>query len=70
LNSTDISAKSIIIENSHTSIYFTGSLSTYEIQIEVAKVGGDGSFTLYAIGFGVAIVAVSITVIVALRKKK
>lgn len=70
LNSTDISAKSIIIENSHTSIYFTGSLSTCEIQIEVVKVGGDGSFTLYAIGFGVAIVAVSITVIVALRKKK
>jgi parallel beta-helix repeat protein len=70
LNSTDISAKSIIIENSHTSIYFTGSLSTYEIQIEVVKVGGDGSFTLYAIGFGVAIAAVSITVIVALKKKK
>jgi len=70
LNSTDISAKSIIKENSHTSIYFAGSLNNYEVRIKVAKVGGDGSFTLYAIGFGVAIAVVSITVIVALKKKR
>jgi len=70
LNSTNLSAKSIIIENSYTSIYFTGSLGYYEVRIEVVKVGEDGNFALYAIGFGVAIAVVSITVIVALKKKR
>jgi len=70
LNSTNVSAKSIIIENSYTSIYFTGSLGNYEVRIEVVKIGEDGSFALYAIGFGVAIAVVSITVIVALKKKR
>lgn len=70
LNSTNISTKSTIIENSHTSIYFTGSLSNYEVRIKIVKVGEDGSFTLYAIGFGVAIAVVSITVTVALKKKR
>ncbi len=67
LNKTDISAKSTIIQNTHTSIYFTYSLSTYEFRIRVVKVA---NFIPYIVGCGVAIAAISIMMFVMLKKKR
>jgi parallel beta-helix repeat protein len=71
LNNTDISAKSTITENTHTSIYFTYSLSTYEVRIRVVKVGVV-NFTPYIIGCGVAvaIAVISTMTFIMLKKKK
>jgi parallel beta-helix repeat protein len=69
LNKTDISAKSTIIQNTHTSIYFTYSLSTYEVRIRVVK-AGIVNFTPYVIGCGVAIAVIVITIFVMLKKKR
>jgi len=69
LNKTDISAKSTIIQNTHTSIYFTYSLSTYEVRIRVVK-AGIVDFTPYVIGCGVAIAVIVITIFVVLKKKR
>lgn len=69
LNNTDISAKSTIIENSHTSVYFTCSLSTYEVRMRVIKVRVV-DFTTYIIGCGVAIAVIAITIFVTLKKKR
>ena len=69
LNNTDITDKSSIIENAYTSVYFTHSLSTYEARIRVVKVGVV-NFTPYAIGCGVAIVVIALTMFVMLKKKK
>jgi len=70
LNNTDVSAKSTITENTHTSIYFTYTLSTYEVQIRVVKVEKGVNLPLYAIGCGVAIAVIVITMFVMLKKKR
>jgi parallel beta-helix repeat protein len=69
LNNTDITAKSTIIENANTIIYFSYELDNYEVRIGIAK-AEDVDLIPYAIGFGVAIAAVSIMIIVMLRKKR
>jgi len=68
LNNTDISAKSTITENAHTSIYFTYGLSTYEVRIRVVK-AEVADFAPYVIGCGVAIAVMAITMFVTLKKK-
>jgi parallel beta-helix repeat protein len=69
LNSTDISGKSIKMENSHTSIHFTGSLNVYDVRIRIVK-AGDENFILCAIGFGVAVAVISITAVMIMKKKR
>jgi len=67
LNNTDISARTTIIKNDHTSLYFTYNLSTYVVRIRVV---GTGNFMPYVIGCGVAIAVIAITTLVILKKKK
>jgi hypothetical protein len=57
------------MENSHTSIYFTGSLNVYDVRIRIVK-AGDENFILYAIGFGVAVAVISITAVMIMKKKR
>lgn len=70
LNNTDVSAKSTITENTHTSIYFTYTLSTYEVQIRVVKVEKGVNLPLYAIGCVVAIAVIAVIMFVTLKKKR
>jgi hypothetical protein len=70
LNDTDITAKSTITENTHTSIYFTYTLSTYEVQIKVVKINKSDNFPWVAIVCGVMIAVITITTFVILKKKK
>lgn len=69
LNNTDISAKSTIIENADTIIYFSHELDNYDVQISITKTE-NVNLTPYAIGFGAAIAAISIVTIVMLKKKR
>ena len=69
LNNTDITAKSTITENACTFIYFTYSLSAYEVRIRVVK-AEVVDFTPYIIGCGVVIVVVALTMFAMLKKKE
>jgi parallel beta-helix repeat protein len=69
LNNTDISAKSTIIENANTIIYFSYELDNYEVRISITKTE-NVNLTPYAIGFGAAIATISIMTIVMLKKKR
>jgi len=69
LNNTDISAKSAIIGNANTIIYFSYELDNYEVQISIVK-AGNVNLTPYVIGFGVAIATIFIVTVVMLKKRK
>jgi parallel beta-helix repeat protein len=70
LNNTDITAGSTITENACISaVYFTCSFSTYEVRIRIVK-ARVVDFTPYAVGCGVAIAVIVITVFVTIKKKR